>query len=57
MLSSDECLAKARQLDERARKCVRKSDRDSYVETANGWRYSAAMALHQETWAALIPPE
>jgi len=57
MLSSAECLAKAKQLEDLARTCANKVDRDSCLETAAGWRKSAGLALHQEVWARLAQPD
>lgn len=55
MLTSVQCLVKADELDAIALQCGCKADRDSYSETADGWRRNAVMARHQETWAALHP--
>jgi hypothetical protein len=56
MLSSVECLARAAELDAIARVCIRKSERDSYIETAEGWRRTAIIARRQEAWETLHPP-
>lgn len=55
MVTSVKRLAKADQLDDLARQCANKGDRDSYSQTADGWRRNALMAQHQEAWTILHP--
>lgn len=55
MLTSLQCLARADKLDARARQCAKPSDRDAYIETADGWRRNAVLARQQEAWTKLHP--
>jgi hypothetical protein len=52
MLSAAQCLAKADEMEARARAITDKYVRNSYLETAKQWREVAAMAEWQETWPA-----
>jgi hypothetical protein len=53
MLTSAECLAKAHEMDDLASQSAHQRDRETYSQTADGWRKVAQLAGQQEVWEAL----
>ena len=55
MLTSLECMAKAKEMDARACGCSHPGDKAAMTEMADEWRRTALMARQQEAWAELHP--
>jgi hypothetical protein len=53
MLSHDECLTKAAQLDALALQSSDRATRQAFVELADRWRRTAIIADVQDDWLAL----
>jgi len=56
MLTAAQCLAKADEMEARARASTDEYARKSYLDTAQQWRHVAVMAGRAETWAATYDP-
>ena len=55
MMTAAQCLVKASESDELARRHLDPVLREACVGTANGWRKVAVLAREQEAWAEAHP--